>query len=70
MARAVVEVRSVAEDRLVFARRLRGTTFTPWVPEPGRYDVRIGDPDTGTWVELKGIEAAAEPYRDARVIEF
>jgi hypothetical protein len=70
IAKPVVQVWSVADGKLVYARRLREPSFTPWVPEPGRYDVRIGDPDTGLWIDLKGVEAAEEPYREARVIEF
>jgi hypothetical protein len=70
IAKPVVQVWNVADRSLVYARRLREPSFTPWVLEPGRYDVRIGDPDTGLWIDLKGVEAADEPYREARVIEF
>ncbi|RFC45190.1 MAG: hypothetical protein DVB23_002059 [Verrucomicrobia bacterium] len=70
IAKPVVQVWAVSDGKLVYARRLREPTFTPWVLEPGRYDVRIGDPDTGLWIDLKGVEAAEEPYREARVIEF
>jgi len=70
VANPVVQVWNVADRSLVYARRLREPLFTPWVMEPGRYDIRIGDPDTGLWIDLKGVEAAEEPYREARVIEF
>jgi len=70
IAKPVVQVWNVADRSLVYARRLREPAFTPWVLEPGRYDVRIGDPDTGLWIDLKGVEAAEEPYRETRVIEF
>jgi hypothetical protein len=70
VANPVVQVWNVADRSLVYARRLREPSFTPWVLEPGRYDIRIGDPDTGLWIDLKGVEAAEEPYREARVIEF
>lgn len=66
----VVQIRESATKELIYALRVNGAKFTPWVFEPGRYDMRIGNPDTGQWTELKGIEAQLEPYTEARLIEF
>ncbi len=70
LSEPVVEVRHADTKALVYALRIPGTTFTPWVFASGYYDVRIGDPDLGVWTELKGIEATLEPYSEARLIEF
>ena len=66
----VVQIRESITKELIYALRINGAKFTPWVFEPGRYDMRIGDPDKNVWTELKGIEAALEPYSEARLIEF
>ncbi len=70
MANPVVQVREAATKKLVYALRINGHKFTPWVFAPGRYDLRIGEPDIGIWSELKGIEASVDPYSEARLIEF
>lgn len=66
----VVEIRHSDSGELVYALRIQNEVFTPWVFEPGHYNVRIGDPDLGIWSELKGIEATLEPYSKATLIEF
>ena len=70
MTNPVVQIRESATQKLVYAIRLKENKFTPWVFAPGRYDVRIGDPDSGLWTELKGVVATVDPYSEARLIEF
>jgi len=66
----VIQVRHADTKELVYALRINEQSITPWVFEPGLYDLRIGDPDTGLWSELKGIEATVEPYSESTLIEF
>jgi alkaline phosphatase D len=49
----VVKVRHQASGELVYALRIPGNRFTPWVFEPGTYQIEIGDPDTQTWTVVK-----------------
>ncbi len=46
---------------LVYALRLRGDTFRPWVFAPGNYTVRVEDPDAGRSVEVEELRAADAP---------
>ncbi|NNK63344.1 MAG: hypothetical protein HKO98_09025 [Gemmatimonadetes bacterium] len=55
LADPVVEVRT-ADEALVHARRVTGPTARLPVFADGRYTVRVGDPDTGTWQERTGLE--------------
>jgi len=52
---AVVQVYDQAGGELVYALRLQGTHVAPWVFAEGKYTVKIGDPDTGTWKALKDL---------------
>ncbi len=70
MVNPVIQVRDAVTKDLIYAVRIKGNKVTPWVFAPGRYDLRIGEPDTGIWSELKGIEASVDPYSEARLIEF
>ncbi|MEM1296888.1 MAG: alkaline phosphatase D family protein [Verrucomicrobiota bacterium] len=70
MENPVIQVREAITKKLVYALRIKGNKITPWVFAPGRYDLRIGEPDLGIWNELKGIEASVDPYSEARLIEF
>tara|TARA_R110002096_G_scaffold403766_2_gene601301 strand:+ start:5147 stop:7654 length:2508 start_codon:yes stop_codon:yes gene_type:complete len=70
MNNPVIQVREAVTKKLVYALRINGNKITPWVFAPGRYDLRIGEPDLGIWNELKGIEASVDPYSEARLIEF
>jgi len=56
----VVQVFDEESDELVYVLRIRGSTFSPRVFAPGRYRVRVGDPDLGrqgTWKTFDGLEA-------------
>ncbi len=56
----VVQVVDEAEGEIVYTYRIQGSDFTPSVRKPGRYTVRVFDPETGEASETTGIEAVAE----------
>ena len=49
----VVKVTHQASGELVYALRIQGKRFRPWVFKPGTYRVEIGDADTETWTVVK-----------------
>jgi alkaline phosphatase D len=49
----VVKLTDQASGELVYALRIQGQRFKPWVFKPGTYRVEIGDPDTETWTVVK-----------------
>lgn len=53
----VVHVINEATGELEYALRVAGQTFRPHVFAPGKYTVKISDPDAGKAKELKGLEA-------------
>lgn len=46
---AVVKLFSESDGRLVYAMRIQGNRFRPWVFAEGSYKVQMGDPDTVQW---------------------
>ena len=46
---AVVKVYDESDDSLVYAMRIQGNRFRPWVFEQGSYTVQMGDPDLDLW---------------------
>jgi hypothetical protein len=48
-----------ADDELVYALRISGSTFRPKVFAPGEYLLRVGDPDRGGFRTIGGIRAGA-----------
>jgi hypothetical protein len=57
---AVVEVIDEASGELVYSLRIAGPSWQPHVFAPGRYTVRISDPDAGKSKELTGLAAMRE----------
>ena len=51
----VVKVYDEATDELIYALRVQGERFTPWVYHAGSYRVRIGDPDQEMWKVFIGL---------------
>ena len=46
---AVVKVFDESDGTLVYAMRIQGNRFRPWVFAEGAYKVHMGDPDTEQW---------------------
>ena len=56
---AVVQVIREADGETVYTLRIAGRQFQPKVFAPGRYTVRVSDPERGRVQELKAVEAVA-----------
>jgi hypothetical protein len=63
----VVQVLEESTREIVYALRLAGQKFQPHVFAPGKYTVKVGDPDAERWKELSGLEAAAENRRTVKI---
>ncbi len=65
----VFEVYDERTGERIYSIRWPEPFFSPWVPDAGgEYRVRVGDPDTGRWQELSGLDTA--PRGRARVLRF
>jgi phosphodiesterase/alkaline phosphatase D-like protein len=53
----VVQVVEEPTGAVVYTLRIAGRSFRPHVFAPGRYTVRVGEPETGRSRELRGLEA-------------
>jgi alkaline phosphatase D len=51
----VIQVINERNQKTEYTIRIEGKRFLPMVFEDGRYTVRIGEPDTNQWKELKGL---------------
>jgi alkaline phosphatase D len=61
MRHPVVKVYSEQDDQLVYALRMTGDRFEPFVFEDGSYRIEIGDPDTDEWTILRHQSISARP---------
>jgi len=59
MENPVIHVSNEKTGELVYAVRILGRNFAPKVFSRNTHSVRIGDPDTGNWKTLTGIEPGA-----------
>ena len=66
----VVQVFSEGTGELLYALRIQGNRFQPWVFAPGTYTVRIGEPDRQQWQEFKELPANAEKGGEQMEIAF
>jgi hypothetical protein len=62
----LIEV-SDAAGELVYALRVPTSTFRPHVFAPGKYTVRISDPETGKSSELRNLEPQSQPQKPVSV---
>ena len=62
----VIEVMAEKSGERIYALRIRGRQFHPRVFEPGRYTIRVGDPDAGVQREFRAVEAGASEERVLR----
>ncbi|MBI5773758.1 MAG: alkaline phosphatase D family protein [Verrucomicrobia bacterium] len=56
----VVQVFEEKSGELLYALRVEGNKFRPHVFAPGKYTVKVGEPETGKLKELTGLEAGAD----------
>jgi hypothetical protein len=57
----VVQVVDEESGEIVNTIRVHPNLFRPRAPHPGRFTVRVGDPDEGVWQELTGLETRRQP---------
>ena len=55
---AVVQVIEEKTGELIYALRLNDVSWQPHVFAPGKYTVKISEPETSRQKEIKGLEAA------------
>jgi hypothetical protein len=53
-ANPVVKVIDERSDALVYALRIQGKRFRPWVFEKGTYRIEIGEPEMDNWKTVAG----------------
>jgi hypothetical protein len=56
----VVQVTEESTGELIYSLRPGGSSFRPHVFAAGKYTVKVGDPESGRWKELTGLEAVAD----------
>lgn len=56
----VIEVTEEKSGDLVYALRVKGQTFRPHVFAPGKYTIKVSDPDAARAKTVKGLEASAD----------
>jgi alkaline phosphatase D len=59
MDNPVVKVFKKDSGELVYALRINGKTFQPYIFEEGEYTVKVGDPDADQW-EVRTFKSSAK----------
>jgi len=54
----VVQVIDERDGEILYALRIAGRTFRPWVFREGTYSLRVGEPGTDRWRTVEGLRAA------------
>ena len=70
MSDAVVEVIREKTGEIESIVRMTGSEFIPKVYKPGTFTLRVGDPETGLWKEIKGVRLARETKNPVISIQF
>lgn len=66
----VIQVHRQQTGELVYALRINGQSFQPKVFEAGLYTIRIGDPDSGTWKEIRDVRAISSKETTSLDVNF
>ena len=61
------ELIDAANGELVYALRMVEPKFRPHVFAPGKYHVRVSDPETGKSSEVRNLEPKAQPQPEVKV---
>ncbi|MAG56031.1 MAG: twin-arginine translocation pathway signal protein, partial [Planctomycetes bacterium] len=71
MSDPVVQVIDERTGGMVYALRIRGRDFHPWVYDlAGTYTVKVGDPDRGVWRTLTGLKPTHGESSDLRDLDL
>jgi hypothetical protein len=63
----VVQVIEERTGELIYALRLNKDNWQPHVFAPGKYTVKVSEPETGREKELKGLEATANNKQSVEI---
>jgi len=63
----VVQVIQQQTGEIVYTLRINGLSFQPKVFAPGSYTLRVGEPDSDTWKEIRDIQA--NPTKEIELLE-
>ncbi|MBN1387051.1 MAG: hypothetical protein JW965_01305 [Bacteroidales bacterium] len=66
----VIRIYRELTGELVYALRINGNLFQPKVFAYGSYTIEVGEPDTGTWQKLEGINATSFTERPPMEVKF
>ncbi|MCB0629177.1 MAG: hypothetical protein R2824_25105 [Saprospiraceae bacterium] len=66
----VLRVKAVNRPEPEYIIRLPDGTYTPRVFIHGRYEVRVGDPETGRWQSFTDLPSQTDAPADTLIIEF
>jgi alkaline phosphatase D len=66
----VIQVIEEATGEVVYALRIKGTAFRPWVFKQGLYTITVGEPDTGQTRALTHLESTAGGEPQPVSVEF
>lgn len=66
----VIQVYQQRAGELVYALRINGQSFQPKVFEAGLYTIKIGDPDIGTWKEIRDVRAISSKEISSLDVNF
>lgn len=66
-AKPVIHVYEEATGELVYALRATSPNFRPHVFAPGKYRVRVSDPDRGNASEVRGLQPAVDEQKPIMV---
>ena len=64
----VVQVTEEQTGDVLYALRIASQSFQPHVFAPGKYTIKISEPETGRQKEVKGVEAHAENHKILQVV--
>ncbi len=70
MDNPVIRIYRDVTGEMIYALRISGTSFQPKVFSFGSYTIEVGEPDTGKWQKLEGINATSFSERTALDVSF
>ncbi len=66
----VIRIYRERTGEMIYALRIKGNSFQPKVFSFGNYKIEIGEPDSGTWQIIEGVNATSFRERKALDVSF
>ena len=57
MKNSVIQVINESTGEIEMTLRIKGNAYKPYVRKPGKYTLKVGEPDTDQWKSFEGLEA-------------